>query len=297
MFGKLLKYEWRANSKLFGLLSLIALGLGLVGGVVIRGMFLVGENVQDDLTLAMSMMGLFGMVMICMVLIGVYMTAVNYINYFRFYKHKFTDEGYLTFTLPVTAEQLFWSSFVNIMLWMLIATVVAAISAAVMLTIGVGPAVVDAIREIVQMYGWPEVTLEAWRELFDILWQSVQIILEEGLALRGAPLYYGMSASQVIVAPVYNTILTMACITVGSVLVKRMKLLLSVGIYAGFTSVVALLTQISVYVPTFAAMYDYEHYFYWMSIPMALQLALQLTVIVGGYFLIIHLMKKKLNLP
>lgn len=297
MFGKLLKYEWKANYKLFGLLSLIALVLGLVGGIAIRSMFLISETLQDSFTMGMSMLGLFGMVMICIILIGVYATAVSYINYFRFYKHKFTDEGYLTFTLPVTAESIFWSSFVNIMLWTVICAIVASAAIIIMFCVGVGPTFVEEIYAAIQESGVPEVTFRDVWELCSVLWDGIKLIAEEGLMQSGAPLYYGMSGLQILIAPVYQAILIMTCITVGSVLVKRMKLLLSIGIYMGFNSVIGVLTQISVYVPTFIAVNDFEHYFYWLSIPMVLQLVLQIGVIIGGYFLMIHLMKKKLNLP
>lgn len=300
MFGKLLKYEWKSNYKLLGLLSVVALFVGFVGGITIRGMFWTDELVTNDFAYTMAMLGLFSMAVICVVAIGIYATAVSGVNYFRFYKHKFTDEGYLTFTLPVTAEQVFWSSFLHILIWTCIASVVCAVSILVMCSIGIGPWFMEQMRLLIQEIGpmpTPNISMEDWKQLWEETWDLLVTLVEEGWLQTGAPMYYVMTALQSVITPIYSIMLIMTCITVGSVLVKRMKLLLSIGIYAGFTSVVALLTQISVYVPTFVAMYDYEHYFYWMSIPMALQLVLQLTVIIGGYFLNIHLMKKKLNLP
>lgn len=300
MFAKLLKYEWKANYKLFGLLSLVALGIGVVGGALIRCMFLMSDMVKNEFALAMSEMSLLSMAMVCMVAVGVYATAVQYINYYRFYKHKFTDEGYLTFTLPVKAESIFWSSFLHILIWMGIASVVASVASTLMFSIGIGPWFVEVIIKAFQEVGappLPEITPQEWAALGKTLWEALVTIVKEGFLLTGAPLYYVLISIQSLITPFYTVVLTMTCIVIGSVLVKRMKLLVSVGIYLGFTSIIATLMQISVYVPSFVATFDFNHYYYWMSIPMMGQILLQVGVIVGGCILSIHLMKKRLNLP
>lgn len=301
MFGKLLKYELKSNYKLFGILSLVALVIGLAGGTLIRGMFITADLVKNEFALGMAEMSLFSMATLCFAAISIYTAAVQYINYYRFYKHKFTDEGYLTFTLPVKAESIFWSSFLNIFAWMILSTIVAGVAAALMFTIGVGPWIVKEImnmlREIGPMPPLEMITWEEWKELLSLIWDLIEAIVKEGMLQTGAPLYYCIAALQTILTPFYSMILTMSCIVVGSVLVKKMKLLVSIGIYVVFTAMTATLLQISVYVPSFVASLDYTHYFYWMSMPLIGQVLLQVGVIIGGYFLCIHLMKKKLNLP
>lgn len=296
MFGKLLKYELKSNYKLFGILSLVALAIGLAGGGTIRTMIIMEDLAQDRLVFNLLQLSLYTMVYACMLGIGLYGTVISFINYYRFYKHKFTDEGYLTFTLPVKAESIFWSSFLNILFWVFFSGIVTGIAIMEMLAIGMGPEIVQSIKIMLREIGnlpFEELQFPEWKEVLEALWK----IVWEGFIKSGFGIYFGTILVQPLIAPLYSAILTMTCITVGSVLVKKMKLLLSVGIYIAFTAVVTSLTQFSLQGISILAMFDIDHIFVWMSIPMVAQILLQLGVIVGGYFLCIHLMKKKLNLP
>ena len=94
MFAKLLKYEWRATRGFLGLLSLICLSAALVGGLSMRYLVWVSElDTQEDVAIVLSVLTMifaFIAIVICCVAMELY--AV-----WRFYKSRFTDEGYLTY--------------------------------------------------------------------------------------------------------------------------------------------------------------------------------------------------------
>ena len=52
---------------------------------------------------------------------------------FRYYSHFFTDNGYMTFTLPVKRGTLYLSKFLNAMIWDLSATVVSVVASGITL--------------------------------------------------------------------------------------------------------------------------------------------------------------------
>lgn len=107
MFAKLLKMEFRSTWNVLGILCLSLVGAGLLGGVAIR--YLEGASAPKQwlevlCTLAITAAVLF------FVVCGV---AALIVQIVRFYRSRFTDEGYLTFTLPVTTHQVLLSSFLT----------------------------------------------------------------------------------------------------------------------------------------------------------------------------------------
>ena len=122
MFAKLLKYEWKATSKLLGVLSLAALGVGVVGTSVLKILVVsFADGIGDGLEGFIPVILIPAMIMIVFALIAYAFGSVIILMY-RFYKNKFTDEGYLTFTLPVNSHQIFLSSLLNMLIWLMIIT-------------------------------------------------------------------------------------------------------------------------------------------------------------------------------
>jgi len=132
MFAKLLKWEWRAASRLlaplFGAAMLLtaascaALALtGIVPGTLARGTagnvggFLVG------LLMALTALGLFALIIV---------TVVQ--GVLRFYRNLLGDEGYLMFTLPATPAQLIGAKLLTAGVWTLLAGLFALLAAALM---------------------------------------------------------------------------------------------------------------------------------------------------------------------
>ena len=135
MFGKSLKYEFKAIARRVVPLFITVLALSVILGIgfIIDGRLLpdatadgeasVGEAIMN---LGIFMTGLF--IMIFVAGITVFVMTIQ-----RFYQSFFTDEGYLTFTLPVTVNCHIMTKIVSMILWNLMGTVVTLVAYLIML--------------------------------------------------------------------------------------------------------------------------------------------------------------------
>lgn len=287
MFSKLLKHEWRANRGLMGLLSLAALGIGIMAAIVLRVLVNYGGEMlsSDDIALELSAMGMYAMLFFSAVALCVYAVAVQFVLLYRFYKNKFTDEGYLTFTLPVKTWQIYWSSLLNMLLWMVISLAVIAVVVALVVLIGTAK---DGF-----------INTDIFAALDELRYYLGQMDMDE--VLQWEPLDSYMAAGvlhliQMLIAPLYGLIVPMACITMGAVLAKKHKILASFGIYYAVNFVVGIVSSVATMVPSvlFLGTADMGPY---MVTTAAIELIITLGLSLGGYFTTLALMKHKLNLP
>lgn len=285
MFSRLLKHEWKANSGLLGLLSLAAAGIGVLATVVLRILVKTAGSLWWELENGLGpvlvvALGMF--LFFAVVALSVYAIAVQVILLYRFYKNKYTDEGYLTFTLPVKPTQIFWSSFLNMLIWLVISVLV--VFGVVFLAVLFGTAedglvntdVFDAMKDLL--------------EFFRVI--DWQMLLQEQYSIP----YLIVLGLTFLVTPFYALILPMACITAGAVLAKKHKILASFGVYYGVNFMVGIITSVVSVVPTLLIMNrgDTEALY---LVSMAIQLVISLALTIGAYCFTIHTMKKKLNLP
>ena len=284
MFSKLLKHEWKANWRLLSILSLAVIIAAVVGTISLRVMVNYGDRLSESnsfLNLLLLPLGL--LVFVSFLALVVYAAAVLFVLLFRFYKNKFTDEGYLTFTLPVTNHQIFLSSAVNMLIWSVISVVLVILLFVVMILIGTSTS------------GF--INMELIREL-----RSLKFILPEMAEAYSEILgdSYGiLTLISILLTPVYNVVLAMTCITLGAVVAKKHKILAAIGIYYGANTVLGILSSAITTVPSLLfigndGLASSDLYF---TLTMVAQLLIYAAVIVGGYFLSTKLMKNKLNLP
>lgn len=121
MLGKLIKQEWRSTWKvptlLIGILFLATILLSLSVGVPAWKL----ERVETSYTALL-------LILLCYaVWIGCTWGVILYLT-IRYYKSMYTDEGYLTHTLPVTTNQLLVSKALNFWIWNLLTTAAITIS-------------------------------------------------------------------------------------------------------------------------------------------------------------------------
>lgn len=284
MFSKLLKHEWKANWRLLSILSLAVIIAAVVGTISLRVMVNYGDRLSESnsfLNLLLLPLGL--LVFVSFLALVVYAAAVLFVLLFRFYKNKFTDEGYLTFTLPVTNHQIFLSSAVNMLIWSVISVVLVILLFVVMILIGTSTS------------GF--INMELIREL-----RSLKFILPEMAEAYSEILgdsYGFLTLISILISPVYNVVLAMTCITLGAVVAKKHKILAAIGIYYGANTVLGILSSAITTVPSLMfigndGLASSDLYF---TLTMVAQLLIYAAVIVGGYFLSTKLMKNKLNLP
>ena len=213
MLKKLLKYEWKTASKMLLLMHGIVLLMALFDRITLQlsgGMGESGSYILDTVNALL----MFAMVM---VIGSVCLFTYVYLAY-RFYKNVFTDQGYLTNTLPVTPTQIILSKGICSVVWMVIDALVLILAICILaghkeFFADLG----DILGELMKIFARPDPT--CWITL---------IIL--------------------ILAPFVTTIQLYFCVAVGN-LCKIHKVLGSIGVYIA-TYIIQQITGLIILVAT-----------------------------------------------
>ncbi len=108
MFRKLLRYDLRAVMPTFKMQAFITLLLSVPFGLVWRTL---DSGVLDNLDVYEGLAVTFMFLMFVWLFVSYFVVQISFFSYTK--KNFFTDEGYLTFTLPVTRKDLLLSKTVS----------------------------------------------------------------------------------------------------------------------------------------------------------------------------------------
>lgn len=129
MLGKLLKYDLKSCFKFWWIIAIVYLVMAVFGGICgfIADIDLEAAfGLEVELPLTLNLMAEFGSLMFFMVQ-GLFVVAATVLIFIRLYRNFFTDEGYLTFTLPVKRTTLLNSKIINGMIVLTATLIVSAI--------------------------------------------------------------------------------------------------------------------------------------------------------------------------
>ncbi|MFR1640611.1 MAG: hypothetical protein ACLSVD_16565 [Eggerthellaceae bacterium] len=133
MLEKLFKYDMKALSRVLVPLHIAALALAAVACICGFVGFSMGEASMSSgsMSNAAELIAAAMLVALAFSVLGIFSATIATIVVIihRFYKNLFTDEGYLTLTLPVTANQIMLSKVLAGSLWLLIDALVVLASA------------------------------------------------------------------------------------------------------------------------------------------------------------------------
>lgn len=124
MLGKLIKHEWKSTYKMGCVILLLIAGMTLIGtlGIVIPINY-IGNGVETEsegmAATFMAMTMFMSIMLYMMTFMGVTYGMLIYQGV-HFYKTMYSEEGYLTNTLPVTPRQLLVSKTLVSGLWYLL---------------------------------------------------------------------------------------------------------------------------------------------------------------------------------
>lgn len=265
MFAKLLKHEFRAVGKTILTLSIAALVAAGIGSLLLH---LTITNLEQNSSELVSLLYI-------LIIFGIYLGLIAYVIgsiillYYRFYKSKFTDEGYLTFTLPVSTHQILLSSIVNNLIWIAIIYCVFFLGLIILLI-----------------------------PLFAIIGQAgtvddMQILISNSGILEIYP-HGGQLLLVMLGSMAYSMILPLFSLTVGSLLAKKHKILVSFLIGYGISICVYTISSfisITNVIVEAAANSAFD-----MSNAYTIPGCMMLLFGIGGYFIMHHLIDKKLNI-
>lgn len=223
MLRKLLKYDLKAVWKTWLWLAAAALLVAIPGGFCFR--FLNSTMGESSAFFLLQLSAVLG-VLACMLVIVGFLVVTEILVFWRFYVNFFSDEGYLTFTLPVSRAQLLLSKTLNACIWLLSGFAVITVSVLEIVLI-VQP---SAVGELFKGLG----TLITLGGFWSVLW-FLELIL---IALAG--MWLSVSIIQL-------------CITIGSIVAKKHKILASIGIYYLVNMVLGFASQIFTVVGLFSA--------------------------------------------
>lgn len=283
MLKKLIKYEWKNTSKMGGIILLAIAGMTLIGvlGIALPISYLSNETITDEngLFATLLIMTVMMSMMLCFfTLVGVSYGLMIYFGV-RFYKTMYSEEGYLTHTLPVTPRQLFLSKTLVAGLWYLLVGLGIVLSVGIL--IGTGFIIplggFDGIRRFLAMM--PDM-------LDSVPWADV---------IHG--IIYVLAA--MLITPFSTMIMLFGSLTVGQ-LFNRFRAFMGILVYIGVTFVNSILANI-IRLPfaLLAAIAGEESalgrfFLFFGSYDMVIIVAL--GVAVAFYFISQHILKKKLNL-
>lgn len=204
MLKKLLRYDFKSVLRYWWIAALSTVGLALVGGWSIS----VFEN-QKELPEMLYVVATLAAIVA--VLGGVAFAIMTVILLFsRFYKNFFTDEGYLTFTLPVTRSSLLNSK--------LIVSVTTVLMTGFVI-------IVDILIALCIAYYEDVFVKEFWVELGKAIAEYFETLGIYGVI---AILEYIISS---ILTVVISVLFATCCITIASIIAKKAKVITAIAIY------------------------------------------------------------------
>lgn len=218
MLKKLLKYDFKAVFKYWWIAAISSVALALAGGWSIS----IYTSEKELPTILYVVATIVAVVAIMGVAAFSFITLI--FVYMRFYKNFFTDEGYLTFTLPVKRGELLNSK--------LITGIVAGCLTGFVILFDLFIALVVGI---------PDVIFDEW--LWKEFWEEFVVEIINGAGLGYLLLYITEFLLLFLLLGVFSTLFVFCCITVGSLITKKAKIITSIGIYYGANSVFTVIIQ------------------------------------------------------
>lgn len=218
MLKKLLRYDFKAVLKYWWIAALSSVVLSIGGGWCI-------SVFANEKPLPEALYVVAGLLMVIVVLGLVAFAIMSTILVFsRFYKNFFTDEGYLTFTLPVKRSQLLNSKLITSITTTMLTTFVIIIDVIVMVCIGLHNDI------------FSKASLNSFENDF-----LKDFLNDEYIGYYF--LYFIEALVLVTLLVLFSTLFMFCCITVASIITKKAKVITAIGIYYVANSVFSFVVQ------------------------------------------------------
>lgn len=280
MLGKLMKYEWKdAGRMLLWVLGGIVLitVLGIFGFSVPLGIMVHGDDAQMEQWPAVfwSMSMISSMVLYIIMLMTISYGVLIYYG-IRFYKKMYTDEGYLTLTLPVGQHQI------------LISKIVVSGITYLLISLGIIVSIVALIFTTLQLGLGTDIMAETMDEMGQGFYELVR---GNGLQV----IHTAVSGTLLLVgSPFLNITILFGCLTIGQLAPKH-RGKIGVAVYMGVLVVISFIAQmLGGIFGAFSQITGNVSQFY----ATTYDISLGLNLVVAGvlYFIMYRIVSRKLNL-
>lgn len=284
MLRKLLKYEFRYNARIILPIFLGMLVLGAVGGVTVASCVKILQDLPARMSFFVALMNESGIFFGCVMLavIGAASLFVMFVLLWRFYKSFYSDEAYLTHTLPVTVTQNMWCKTLSGFGWYLAGIIVAVVSYATAAFFAV--VILGDIRQIIPFF----------EEVGNIFLTIPQQYAADAVIIGIEWIITG------IVSIGYTILVYYAIIALGCRAARKHKVLATVGIYAAYSVISTIVTRLflsaAVSVFAFAVQKDEKALRVLIHLLAPVTLIIFVLVSIGAWFIIRNCTEKHLNL-
>ena len=207
MLKKLIKYDFKAVFKYWWIAALSVLVLCVSAAFAFESL-LYKKNTSDSEQA-------FLIVLVCFAFFAIIaFSIINFILLFKRFKNNlFSDEGYLTFTLPVKRSSILTSKLITNVVFDVMTVIVILLGVFVMVTL----ASEYEIFNIISMF-------------FSELWQLLGMYLV---------IYAICILALLLLITVFSVLVLFICITCAYTITKKSRVLVGIGIYYGINFVIS----------------------------------------------------------
>ena len=218
MLKKLLKYDLKAVFKYWWIAAVSTLGLSVLGGFAVTVLRdTVSTEPEKKVPIILEILSSIALPLVYLGFIALGILTVIMI-FARYYKNFFSDEGYLTFTLPVKNSKVIMGVISS-----LATSFVVLVNIIIILVIGF-------FDNIIKPDFWKEFS-EFFSEVFKALGVYTFVYVLEIILV-------------VFLANLLSTLFLYDCVAIASMLVKKAKVITAIGIYYVANGVISTLFTI-----------------------------------------------------
>ncbi len=279
MLKKLLKYDFRAILKYWWIVAASSVGVSLIGGISLRA--LISLMPKEELFGIEPFIALFSGLGMLLALLGLcaFLIASEIFIYVRLYKHFFSDEGYLTFTLPVRRSDILNSKIISGLVINLATLTVILIDVLLIFLIG------DGHQGILNVFLSAEIL---FRKMLELLGPVSLAYIAEILIL-------------ILCMSVTSYLFIAFCMTFAATIAKKHKIFAAIGIYYIVSAVLTFAGEIAVMIGVVGlagllGSIPPESTSEMLALILLSICALATALTYGLYTLKLYLLEKKLNL-
>lgn len=291
MLGKLIKYEWKGFR-----IPLLIMIIVLTGTTALTCSIILTVNPNfDDVSAVFSILSLWIIFLMYYFSIIGCSLGIMLVIAVRFYKTCYTDQGYLTHTLPVSTQKILNVKIASSIVVSMLMILVTVVSVFIVLNLGVNRIFSIIAAERSGYMG----NIGDVRRLFSMEMASFFREFKEEFGISfGWYIAYLIVYS--IVAVIANIMTVLGCVSLGQLYAKH-RIMGSIVAYLVVQFIMKVLGNIAsilMYGRMFSAGVNHKEYtaFGIMNPSMNLTLLFLVIMAVAMYFINLHMMTKRLNL-
>ncbi len=216
MLKKILRYDFKAVFKYWWIGAVAMFAVLLLSSLIIKPL-----RVDEPATIVV-VIGVILLILSILCVAAFFIMSELFV-FAHFYKNQFTDQGYLTFTLPLKRSTLLNSKLITGVVTMIVTGITIAVALACVAIIGFHKEIFDP---------------EFWEDFIEFFREARK---EDSLLLiLGAVETVIIS----VLSLIFSNLFMFTCITIGAVIARKMKLLAAIGVYYAANSVFGVIMSI-----------------------------------------------------